>query len=135
METSTDNWRQQELYKAMMVLPVEGLKIICWINGGAAISILTYVGNLVSKNNSAPSLDQLRPAIIWYCAGLASAAVTFLVSYLVQLTFWYALERKEIDPLTRLRHRLLILLGCLLSLFGVFAFSMGSINAAYVLAP
>jgi hypothetical protein len=42
-------WREQELFKAMMILPVEGLKIISWINGGAAVAVLTYVGNLSSK--------------------------------------------------------------------------------------
>ena len=133
-----DEWQRhetfKETFKAMMILPVEGLKIICWINGGAAIAVLTYVGNFAAKSSTA-QLQSIRPAIMWYCAGLSAGAITFLISYLVQLSFFRSLHRKS--PLLGIKtpHRLLVGVGCVLSLFGVLSFIMGSLSAASALAP
>jgi hypothetical protein len=129
-----NEWRQQELYKAMMVLPVEGLKTLCLINGGAAVATLTYVGNLASKT-PAGSLPDVRPAIICYCAGLAAAAATFLISYLVQLAASDSLHSASGAPVIPLRPRPLIWIGCLMAVFALVAFIAGSILAADALAP
>ncbi len=125
-------WRRQETYKAMMVIPVEGLKILAWINGGAAIAVLTYIGNFTKTVGAQP--QNFKPAILWYCAGLSSAAVTFLISYFVQMAIWNSLHEKAPLVGIAIPHRLLVMLGCALSLFGVLAFILGSVSAARVLA-
>jgi hypothetical protein len=40
------DWHLTETYKSLITLTVEALKMLALINGGAAIAILTYVGNL-----------------------------------------------------------------------------------------
>jgi len=79
------NWTN-EAYKSAVSLLTEGLKTLALINGGAAIAVLTYLGNLVSRQTtvSAP-LPNLRPALLWYCGGLLATAFSFLTGYLTQI--------------------------------------------------
>jgi hypothetical protein len=123
-------WRRQETYKAMMVIPVEGLKILAWINGGAAIAVLTYIGNFTKTTGAQP--HGFKTAIFWYCAGLTAASITFLISYLVQMAIWTSLHKEQ--PMA-LPPRALVFLGCALAVFGVLAFIMGSVSAAQILSP
>ena len=36
----SDDWHRQELFKGMLSLIVEAMKMIAWINGGAAIAVV-----------------------------------------------------------------------------------------------
>lgn len=127
------------MLKGMMILPVEGLKIICWINGGAAIGLLTFVGNL-GKNGSNLDYSSIKSAIYYYCAGLAMAAFAFVVSYIVQLTYWRWLRQQPNTEAIDLPiggkakiYQFFVGLGIVLSLGAVAAFIVGSGIAASAL--
>jgi hypothetical protein len=60
-----------ETYKSLITLTVEALKMLALVNGGAAIAILTYVGNLASRQPTPGHLPDIRFALWWYCGGVA----------------------------------------------------------------
>jgi hypothetical protein len=126
-----------ELLKGLMTLPVEGLKMICLINGGAAVAVLTYVGNLQTKPSTLTShlLPRLFPAVESYCFGLASAASALVVAYCVQLAYAVAIDRVPTRSATK-RYAVLALIGIglLLAVVGVGSFIRGSLIAAQALS-
>jgi hypothetical protein len=42
-------WHIEEVFKGLVTLGVESLKIMALINGGAAVAILAYLGNIASR--------------------------------------------------------------------------------------
>jgi len=128
---SLDDLTQIELLKGLMTLPIEGLKMICLINGGAAIAVLTYFGNSLPQSGSlAPDFaPQLIASVKWYCAGLACAACDLVLAYFVLLTRSVRRGRRSRSFSWRL-HRSLIVLGSAAAILSVAFFIVGSITAA-----
>ena len=50
--TQTTPWHLQETYKSLITISVECLKMLAIVNGGAAVAVLTYLGNLASHTPS-----------------------------------------------------------------------------------
>jgi hypothetical protein len=125
-------WHLEETYKALVPLSIEALKILALANGGACVALLTLCGNLASKDQD-PPLGNFKPAIIWYCLGLASTMLAFISAYGSQLRLYNEEKhRHEVGPPKEL-HGMLISITGILALFAVFAFVYGSITAADVI--
>ena len=45
-------WHLTETYKTLITLTVEALKMLALVNGGAAVAVLTYLGNLSARSQS-----------------------------------------------------------------------------------
>lgn len=45
-------WHIQETFKAIIPLSIEALKILALVNGGAAVAIISFCGNLASHCSS-----------------------------------------------------------------------------------
>jgi hypothetical protein len=58
-----------ETYKGLVTLAVEALKMLILINGGAAVAVLTYLGNLVSHLPPGGHAPNVIHAVLWYCMG------------------------------------------------------------------
>src|SRR5690348_3532587 len=101
-------WHIAETYKGLITLSVEALKMVALVNGGAAVAVLTYLGNLAARGPSG-KLPDLKAALIWYCAGLVAAVVAFLVAYLAQFRLFNeevaSREGKQVQAPHDLRHR------------------------------
>jgi hypothetical protein len=67
--------------------------MLALINGGAAVAVLTYVGNAQRQN---AHIADLMPAIFWYCGGLIATTLAFIVGYVTELKLYNeALTRIE----------------------------------------
>jgi cobalamin synthase len=132
-----NEWHRSETYKGLITLAVELLKMLALVNGGAAVAILTFCGNLASHGLSS-QLASFKPALIWYCLGLAATVLTFLVVYHTQLQL-YAEESERASMKPRAskprRHQIGIWIGTLLILFSIGSFVRGSWLAANVINP
>ena len=128
-------WHLTETYKGLITLSIEGLKMLALVNGGAAVAVLTYLGNLASRSSAPAQLPVIRPALLWYCAGLAATVLGFIVAYLTQLRLYAEEIALRGVGRTRRRHGIGIALGCALALFATFAFAAGCWRAATALAP
>lgn len=132
------NWHLQETYKSLITISVECLKILAIVNGGAAVAVLTYVGNVVTRTSD-HHLDIARAyivsALIRYCTGLFFTLVAFILAYCVQLQLFQEERARAEGTVPRPKHQWILwaaigLLACSASLF--FA---GCIVAAIALSP
>lgn len=71
-----------ETYKSLITISLEGLKFLSLLNGGAAVAILAFLGQVYSKGGSVPymTLPMLSFIIGLFCNGLS-----FLFVYFTQL--------------------------------------------------
>ena len=61
-------WHITETFKGLVTLSIEALKALLLINGGAAVAILAYLGNLGSRTSIA-HLPNLKFALGCFAAG------------------------------------------------------------------
>ena len=71
-----------ETYKSLITLSTEGFKFSALANGGAAVALLAYLGNLAGKNTSAPDM---RASMGAFLTGLIALGLAFVLAYLTQL--------------------------------------------------
>ena len=64
----------------------EGIKALFLLNGVAAISILTFVGNQQNDSNETNQLN-LVIALICFAVGAFCAPIAFMIAYLTQLYY------------------------------------------------
>jgi hypothetical protein len=124
---SSTPWHLEETYRALIPLSVEAIKMLALVNGGAAVAILAYLGNLAKYVAHQPNM--VRP-LMWFCAGLLASATTFIVAYHTQLRL-YQEERDRADgkPVVQL-HGYLITVGSFLLFFAAVAFAVGCYTGA-----
>jgi len=91
---SDSSWHLTETYKGMITLSVEALKMLALVNGGAAIAVLTYLGNIVARAPNAVR-PNISPALFCYCFGLSLTVLAFVFAYVAQLIL-YNEERKRV---------------------------------------
>jgi hypothetical protein len=74
-----------ETFKSLTLISLEGLKLIALINGGAAVALLAYLGNVAETNTTRP--DLFLP-MLGYAVGLFFCGLAFTSSYLTQLRLY-----------------------------------------------
>ncbi len=129
METALNDSQQTETYKSLVTISVEALKTLVLVNGGAAVAVLTYLGNLAAKTNTPSGLPSVRGALLAYCGGLALALVAFVLSYLTQLR----LLNEHFHPEKKQRHGYLLWAGITVAVLSASAFFVGCLFAAAAL--
>jgi hypothetical protein len=74
-----------ETYKSLVQISVEGMKLLALLNGGAAVALLAYLGNVTAKTGSPPDM---RVPMVFFLAGLLLSGLAFLGSYFTQLRLY-----------------------------------------------
>lgn len=79
------SWEVENL-KGAITLAVEGMRSLILVNGGAAIGILTFYGNVLSKNPQAILLNQwaLQVSLASFGFGVLAALLCSLCAYIAQ---------------------------------------------------
>jgi len=105
--------------------------MLALVNGGAAVAILAYLGNIAGHAPTVPQPDMICP-LAWFCAGLLAAAITFIFAHWTQLLlFQEESDKADGKSVSRhVRHEHGFMLGYLLLLFAAVAFGIGCITAA-----
>jgi len=127
-----NNWHLQETYKSLITISVECLKMLVVVNGGAAVAVLTYLGNLVGRSSPQHPIH-ITPAILCYCGGLLAAVLALMFSYLVQLRLYNEESAVQWNVPVRRRHGRLLWMSIALAIIAAAAFGMGCWSAAEVL--
>ncbi|CAN7777874.1 hypothetical protein LJR290_007917 [Variovorax sp. LjRoot290] len=81
----TSDSPKAETYKSLITLSVEGFKFAALTNGGAAVALLSYLGNIASKGAAAPDM---RMPMGFFLAGLVCCGIAMFYAYLTQLTLF-----------------------------------------------
>lgn len=114
-----DDWL--ETYRSLIVLSSEGFKFCALANGGAAVAVLTYLGNVAAKGAPVPDM---RSSMAAFLAGLVLCGFGMVFAYLNQLSRLNRLARRE-DPSKDWRLRVAIALV----VASLAAFASGSWHA------
>jgi hypothetical protein len=93
-------------------------------NGGAAVAMLTYLGNVAGKGHAAPSM---RAPMVCYVVGLFLCGLGFLGSYLTQL--W--LYNETLGRIRKGRYHLMLWATISVAFLSLVAFAVGSCIAAW----
>ena len=127
-------WHLTETYKGLLTISVEALKMLALVNGGAAVALLTYIGNARSPIPGQPS--GIRVALLCYSGGLFATILAFVVAYVTQLRLFqeevnYSQQSSQIRRL----HGFEVTCGIFLALVAAIAFGLGCLKAAIALIP
>jgi hypothetical protein len=74
-----------ETYKSLIQVSVEGMKLLALLNGGAAVALLAYLGNVAGKSLPPPDM---RLPMAFFLVGLVLSGVGFFGSYFTQLRLY-----------------------------------------------
>ena len=117
----SDHWL--ETYKSLVTLSIEGFKFSALINGGAAVALLAYLGNVSSKITSVPDM---RWPMMAFLVGLALCGFAMLGAYLTQLKLLNEIGRSE-KPV--MHHSWLLWVAIGFFALSLFAFGVGAWQA------
>jgi phosphate/sulfate permease len=133
-------WHIAETFKGLITLSTEVVKMLALVNGGAAVALLAYLGNVVHDPGVHP--PHLTHALLWFCKGLFATLLAIIFAYLTQLKL-YNEERKKRQQILlpesqrkriREHHGWILAAAILLAGFAAFAFLKGCLNAASAIA-
>lgn len=80
--TGLDNKQHAiETYKSMISIGVEATKSMLYLNGGAVVAMLAYMGQ---SNPGIEAAMRARTPLMWFVLGIVAAAMSFLFGYLTQ---------------------------------------------------
>ena len=113
-----------ETYKSLITLSVEGFKFSALANGGAAVALLAYLGNIAGKGAATPDM---RIPMAWFLAGLVLCGIAMFSAYLTQL-FLFRESRDGASPggVPPNRHRRMHLSSMIAFALSLMAFCVGS---------
>ncbi|GAB2843278.1 hypothetical protein GCM10027277_08340 [Pseudoduganella ginsengisoli] len=120
MTTDLKDQHWLETYKSLITLSIEGFKFSALANGGSAVALLAYLGNVAGKGVATPDM---RCPMATFLFGLACCGFAMLFAYLAQLKL---LNESAVGNRPRLSHAwvlwvAIVLFGCSLAAFGVGA--------------
>jgi|GEM_PF-925797 len=116
-----------ETYKSMIQIAIEGFKLITLINGGAAVAILAYLGNIASKRDGAIKLPDMTCAISSFSLGVLCCAMGIICGYMTQLALFN--DGRNDNPWFLKDHRYWLYIGLSMLIIASFAFGLGAYSA------
>ncbi|MFM5096534.1 hypothetical protein ACET62_10550 [Aeromonas veronii] len=80
----SEDWHLNETYKSLITISVEAFKFCALANGGAAVAILAYLGNVAAKTDVTTPVG-IRCAMGAFLFGLVTCGLSMVCAYLTQL--------------------------------------------------
>ncbi len=114
-DLTRDHWL--ETYKSLIMLSIEGFKFSALANGGSAVALLAYLGNIAGKTTE----PDMRCPMLAFLVGLAICGFSMLFAYLTQLKLLNEIGRTEkfVFKHNCLLWGAIILFACSLIAFGI----------------
>jgi hypothetical protein len=112
-----------ETYKSLIALSIESFKFSALSNGGAAVALLAYLGNIAGKITSSPDM---RCPMLAFLTGLTLCGFSMLFGYITQLKLHNEIGSFE-KPM--IQHNCFLWLAIALYAASLVAFGLGSWQA------
>jgi hypothetical protein len=122
-------WHIVETFKGLINLSIEALKALLLINGGAAVAILAYLGNLASRPSVA-RLPDVKNALVCFAGGVFATALAFIVAYFTQYRLYNEERARHVREPFRVLHPIGLGIATLLVAASASAFAAGCWIAA-----
>jgi len=118
------------MFNAVIGFAQAALKTSLIVNGAAAIALLTFIGNIWTKTQTANVAHSLSSALVFFCVGTLAAAVSTVTTYITQ-----GLYARQIRKTGIAFHVITLILIC--ASYVLFGFGIFKAYAAFVthLAP
>ncbi len=81
-EDNPQDWHQQKTYESMITYGVNAVKFVLIANGGAILSILTFLGNHPDR------IGCIKPALILFMIGVVCGGAVNITAYMTQLSLF-----------------------------------------------
>jgi hypothetical protein len=120
-ELNDEHWI--ETYKSLITLSIEGFKFAALANGGAAVAILAYLGNVVGKGGIAPDM---RFPMAAFLTGLTFCGTAMFFAYLTQLKL---LNERQNRQRMKLSHAWVLWCAVILYALSLAGFGVGAWQA------
>lgn len=120
----TDQFRL-ETYKSMITISIEGFKFLALANGGAAIALLAYLGNIAGKSLATPNMQL---PMFFFLTGIAICGAAMFVAYLTQYKLLNEKNGDE-EKNKKLKHNHLLHTAIVLFALSLIAFLIGAWTA------
>ena len=127
MSETTNADQMTETYKSLIAIAVEGFKFLALANGGAAVAILAYLGNIAVKGVTG---TDMRCAMICFVAGLVLCGLSMISAYCLQLNRFNKYAAKNTPSRNGWLYVTLIF-----SIASLAAFGIGSMSAVSAFTP
>ncbi len=72
------------MFNAVIGFAQSALKTSLLVNGAAAIALLSFIGNIWTKEQTPDVARSLSSALVFFCVGVLAAAVSTVTTYLAQ---------------------------------------------------
>ena len=115
-----------ETFKSLISISTEALKALQWLNGGAVVVLLAYVGKRPEFAVHA------KYSLWWFLFGLVAATVAFFTSYLTQLALYN--ESLHREKYKGPRHEIGLWVTFVIAVASVAAFAFGAFAGISALA-
>ena len=133
-------WHITETFKGLITLSTEVVKMLALVNGGAAVALLAYLGNVAHNPGLHP--PHLMHALMSFCTGLFATLLAVIFAYLTQLKLYNEERAKRQQNLLpesqrkqiKERHGWILAVAILLALLAAIAFLFGCFSAARAIA-
>ena len=113
------DWHAEKTYESMITYGTNAIKFVLLANGGAVLSILTFLGNHSDK------IAGVKCAITYFVVGVILGGVANMIAYITQLTLFN--QRDEVGIYRD--HRTWLYLTMLALVLGIICFAAGSLQA------
>ena len=91
----SEEWHRQETYRSLIQISVEGFKLLVLLNGGAAVALLAYLGNVTAKG---AAVRDFHAPMVLFVTGLAFCGLALISSYLTQLALFSESHGRRFTP-------------------------------------
>lgn len=93
-----------ELFRSVITIGINTSKTLMLINGGAAIALLTFLGNIWLSDRDGRSVIFLTNSLSQFAHGVLSSAVCVCLTYLCQLIYatYFFENNKSINTITKI---------------------------------
>jgi hypothetical protein len=113
-----ENWL--ETYRSLITLSIEGFKFSALANGGSAVALLAYLGNVAGKGIPTPDM---RCPMLAFLIGLTTCGLSMFFAYLTQLKLLSEIGSPEE---ARFTHSWFLWSAIVLFALSIIAFGSGS---------
>jgi len=114
-----NNWHTEETYKSLIQISTVIMRFILTANGGAAIALLAFSGNIYSKGIAPPNLKYAMSA---YLAGVVLGGLVCCFSYITQLILYGESSAGNNGE----KHKIPLYIAMVFAVLGIISFGVGS---------
>ena len=86
------------------------LKMLFWLNGGAAVAMLAFLGNIWSKCPGSVIASGIIKALWFFCLGIVVSVICCGFSYFCQVCFTEISKHQRLGSILRI---IAVLCGCM----------------------